>query len=89
MSQFKNLLVPKSLTFETQKEAQAEAHRLIREYESLVSELETRLADFGLNVNQKVNISIGDYGSGRTLITEDGHWSERVRGDWLPSSEIC
>lgn len=75
--------------FETKKEAQTEASRLIREYDQLVSELEDRLVEFGLNVNQEVYISIGEHGAGRSLITEEGHWSGKERGDWVYSSENC
>lgn len=64
-----------------------DAQKLINPLVGLSDVIENKLSDVG--VEYDLHINLGDYGSGRTLITEEGHWSGYRVGDWLPSSETC
>ena len=72
--------------------------QMVRAYEGKVAELEKELADFALEYD--LDLSLGDYGTGRTLLTakdfevssedsEPRHWSGKGIGEWLYSSETC
>lgn len=73
-------------------------NEMVSEYEAQVSVLEQKLVDYALE--HDLYLSLGDYGSGRSLLTrkdfedsqENGelsHWSGKELGDWLYSSETC
>lgn len=70
----------------------------VRIYEAQVSALEQELVDYALEYD--LYLSLGDYGTGRSLLTrkdfedsqENGelsHWSGKELGEWLYSSETC
>jgi hypothetical protein len=61
--------------------------KMILDYEKKVSKLEDELAEYALEHN--LQLSLGDYGNGRSLILTEDHWSGKDRGDWLYSSESC
>lgn len=61
--------------------------KMVEEYERRVTELENNLVAYALEHN--LRLSLGDYGTGRTLILKKGHWSGKDRGEWLYSSESC
>ena len=57
------------------------------EYNQKIVELENSLVEYALEHN--LDLELGDYGTGRSLILKDGHWSGKSRGEWLFSSETC
>lgn len=60
---------------------------MVAEYEKTISELESKLTAYTLEHN--LELSLGECGSGRSLILKDGHWSGKDCGEWLFSSETC
>lgn len=60
---------------------------MVKKHEEITSKSEQKLVDYALKHN--LYLSLGDYGSGRTLLLEDDHWSGKDRGEWLYSSETC
>ena len=73
----------KSFDPQTKEEAQS----LVNPLTELSDIIEDTLSDIGVEHN--LYIDLGDYGTGRTLITKEGHWSGYEVGQWLPSSETC
>lgn len=73
----------KSIETDDAEEAQKYADSLM----SLTDVIENKLSKLG--VQHKLDIDIGEYGSGRMLIVEENHWSGYDVGAWLPSSETC
>lgn len=71
----------------TPAELQAELNRLRNLYEKKVADLEKTLVKFALK--HSLNLELGEYGGGRTLIVQDKHWSGKDKGNWLYSSETC
>lgn len=71
----------------TEKSKQEILNDMVAEYESVISGVEAKLTAYALEHN--LELSLGDYGSGRWLILEDDHWSGKERGEWLYSSETC
>jgi hypothetical protein len=60
---------------------------LTQKYDDEVQRLEDELVKFGLRY--EYSFDVGSYGSGRSLIVEEGHWSGKEKGAWLSSSETC
>ncbi len=56
-------------------------------YDTEVQRLEDELVKFGLRYEYSFNV--GSYGSGRSLIVEEVHWSGKEKGEWISSSEAC
>lgn len=73
----------KSFDPQTKEEAQALVNPLV----GLTDLVGEKLADVG--VQFKLDVDLGNCGSGRTLIVEENHWSGHEVGYWLPSSETC
>ena len=71
----------------TPVELQVELNRLRNLYEKKVADLEKTLVKFALK--HSLNLELGKYGGGRTLIVQDKHWSGKGKGNWLYSSETC
>lgn len=66
---------------------QAILDEMVREYEAKVSNLEHAMVQYALKHDLRLNL--GDYGTGRTLIVSENHWSGKERGEWVYSSENC
>ena len=86
------------MTKKTEIDHQKILNEMVSEYETQVSVLEQKLVDYALE--HDLYLSLGDYGSGRSLLTrkdfedsqENGelsHWSGKELGEWLYSSETC
>lgn len=60
---------------------------MLKKYNEIVDKAEQELIDFALE--HGLHLSLGDYGTGRTLIHEDDHWTGKGRGEWVYSSESC
>ncbi len=60
---------------------------MLKNHEELVEKSEQVLVDYALE--HGLYLSLGEYGSGRELILEDGQWSGKNRGEWVYSSETC
>ena len=60
---------------------------MLKKHEELVQKGEQVLVDYALE--HGLDLTLGDYGSGRSLIHEDKHWSGKARGSWVYSSENC
>lgn len=60
---------------------------MVAKHEAFVNKSEQKLVDYALKHN--LYLSLGDYGSGRTLLLQNNHWSGKDRGEWLYSSETC
>lgn len=60
---------------------------MVKKHEEITGKSEQKLVEYALKHN--LYLSLGDYGSGRTLLLEDHHWSGKDRGEWLYSSETC
>ena len=56
-------------------------------FNNQVSKLEKELVEYALE--HGLSLYLGDYGTGRSLIREDNHWSGKDKGDWVYSSESC
>lgn len=57
------------------------------EHEKLIYNSEQKLVEFALKHGLPLYLGDSDYGSGRSLVHEDGEYKNR--GDWLYSSEQC
>lgn len=68
-------------------EHQIVLNEMVQKYESFVEQEEQKLVEYALEHN--LRLSLGDYGTGRTLVLEDDDWSGNKRGEWLYSSETC
>lgn len=75
------------MTKKTEIDHQKILNDKVREYEAQVEALEQELVDYALEHN--LYLSLGDYGSSRTLLLEDHKWAGKERGEWLHSSESC
>lgn len=71
----------------TKSQAQERLSALLAALNTATSELESAIVDVALE--HQLDVSLGDYGSGRSLILEDDHWSGKDRGEWVYSSETC
>lgn len=71
----------------TKDEHQKILNEMVTSYEKLVEQEEQILVQYALE--HDLNLSLGDYGVGRTLVLEKNHWSGHRRGEWLYSSENC
>jgi hypothetical protein len=77
----------KNFTPEFQAEKQKQLDAMVKHYEKEVESLEKVLVAFALEY--ELYLSLGDYGTGRTLLLDDNNWSDKKRGEWFYSSESC
>lgn len=70
----------------TTKSNQELLNEMVAEYEKTISEAEAKLVAFALEHN--LELSLGEYGSGRSLLLQADHWSGKERAR-LYSSETC
>ena len=80
-------MIKKKFEFPDRETAQKEFNRRISIYENAISNLEQELVDFALEWN--FDLTLGEYGSGRTLLLEDNSYYCLERGDWLYSNQTC
>jgi hypothetical protein len=66
---------------------QKELNAKVKAYEDQCRIIEAALTGFALEHN--LDLSLGDYGSGRVLLLENDKWSGKRRGEWLYSSDSC
>jgi hypothetical protein len=68
-------------------ENKQQAEELIQKMKEMQQKLEDAMVEIALEWD--ISLSLGEYGSGRTLLLQDDHWSGKERGEWLHSSETC
>lgn len=72
---------------EYQDEAGKAIDALTKLHERIAGAIEDELAD--LAVKFKIDVYLGDYGTGRSVQIEEDEWSDYAVGEWVPSSARC
>lgn len=72
---------------EFHEEKQQQLNAMVAHYKKEVQSLEKVLVAFALEY--ELELTLGEYGSGRTLVLERNDWYDKYRGEWLYSSEAC